>query len=107
MEYREILKNSTYFIGIQRYVMFGLIGAAGGYYLQQWFFNYFAFRDQIFRHYVATHPEEFPAPGWCYIHCYVARSILYTSRDHQTEIFQLRLNSLNHSHVECIASGRL
>lgn len=51
------------FIGLYRYPIYFIAGAAAAELYMNHRRNYFAERDAVFRHYIQLHPEDFPPPG--------------------------------------------
>ncbi|XP_055836969.1 NADH dehydrogenase [ubiquinone] 1 subunit C2 [Episyrphus balteatus] len=48
--------------GIQKHVIFTIIGASAGVYFDKKRNEHIADRDAVLRHYISLHPEDFPTP---------------------------------------------
>lgn len=61
---RKLCKLPIYFfLGIQKHVAFVVGGGILGKTLDGWRNEHYAEKDAVLRHYVETHPEDFPDPG--------------------------------------------
>ncbi|KAI4504797.1 hypothetical protein M0802_000347 [Mischocyttarus mexicanus] len=59
---RNTALNRPAFSGIQVHIIAALIGYGLTYKLSQYMYDQRARRDQMLRHYVTLHPEDFPEP---------------------------------------------
>lgn len=50
-------------VGIHITIASAIGGAVACYYIRKMLVRYYSFRDQIHKHYIQLHPEDFPVPG--------------------------------------------
>ena len=60
---RNYVSNLMLFQGIQKHIIYSMIGGGLGKTIDGWRNDHLAERDAVLRHYVETHPEDFPDPG--------------------------------------------